>query len=62
MPDEIDEKIQKECPHENVVEGVDNDGQLIEPAYDVCVDCGKIFHDCSKVSSAFSSTVDMTLR
>lgn len=28
------------CKHENTVEGVDEDGNLVEPAYDVCVDCG----------------------
>lgn len=32
------------CPHENTTEGVDEDGQLIEPAFDVCLDCGEIIH------------------
>lgn len=29
------------CPHANTTEGVDGYGRLIEPAYDVCVDCGE---------------------
>jgi hypothetical protein len=29
------------CRHENTTEGVDDDGNLAEPAYDVCLDCGE---------------------
>lgn len=32
-------KLQAACDHE-WVEGVDEEGQLVEPAYDVCVHCG----------------------
>lgn len=33
----------EECDHE-WVEGVDDDGNLVEPAYDVCVHCGEVRH------------------
>lgn len=29
------------CPHDHVVEGVDENGELAEPAFDICVDCGE---------------------
>lgn len=32
-----------ECEHE-WVEGTDDDGNLVEPAYDVCVNCGEVRH------------------
>jgi hypothetical protein len=32
------------CAHSNVVETVDESGQLVEPASDTCVDCGHVFH------------------
>jgi hypothetical protein len=32
------------CAHHNTVEGVDDDGNLVEPPYDQCVDCGATFH------------------
>lgn len=33
--------LELSCKH-HWVEGVDEDGQLIEPAFDVCTSCGKI--------------------
>lgn len=29
-----------DCSHDNVVEGVDDEGELLEPPCDVCTDCG----------------------
>jgi hypothetical protein len=34
----------RECPHDCCVEAVDDEGNLIEPPYDVCVNCGTEFH------------------
>lgn len=39
-----EDDFQEICPHENTTELVNDDGFLVEPAADVCLDCGKVFH------------------